>query len=351
MKQRFYTLDFLKFIAAIVILMHHWQNSTQLELGAGNGWLMVELFFVISGFLAVNSIKKVREQSLKKFLANKISRLYPMAIITAIGYAVCDWIYFRITGSWYRTVDIGLWNLLASGLLVFQGGAIGNIDLGANNQTWYLCVLLICYMIYFGLVKLASKLKISPIPFFVGMILIGLSVNTYGISRPFFNSLSARGYFAFFFGAVLYYVIAVVPKRKSVVISLLVLIVVSLPKLFHFPELYDSLQMIATFIVYPAVIILCINSKLLNKIFSNKISGYLGGVSFEIYLWHGTCLALQGLLLELGVIPGVSYKLFLAFGMGVFLISCFMYSFVEKKLYKKMYGILNDFFDKIAKVQ
>lgn len=61
MKQRFYTLDFLKFIAAIVILMHHWQNSTQLELGAGNGWLMVELFFVISGFLAVNSIEKVRE--------------------------------------------------------------------------------------------------------------------------------------------------------------------------------------------------------------------------------------------------------------------------------------------------
>lgn len=353
MGKRFYTLDFLKFIGALLILQHHYQLNTGLVIIGGNFYwgFIVEFFFLVSGFLAVNSIEKVKQQTFRNFLANKFSRLYPMAIITVLGYAIGEWIFYRQTGLWYRNVDVGLWNILASGLLIFQGGPIGNIDLGANNPVWYLCVLLICYVIYFGLVKLAQKMKVSPIPFFVGMIFVGLSVNTYGLSLPYLNSYTARGYFAFFFGAFLYYVIAVVPKKQSMLGSLLVLVVVALPKLIHYPEMYDNSQMIATFLVYPSIVTLFVNSEWLNKVFGNKIFGYLGGVSYEIYLWHGPCLVVQGILLATGVLPVVTYKTLVCFVLITLAISCFMYSFAEKKLYQKMYCMLEEFFGRILSLE
>lgn len=349
--KRFYTLDFLKFVGALLILQHHYQLNTGLLIIGGKFYwgFIVEFFFLVSGFLAVNSIEKVKQQSFGKFLINKFSRLYPMAIVTVLGYAVGEWIFYRLTGLWYRDVDVGLWNLLASGLLIFQGGPIGNIDLGANNPVWYLCVLLICYVIYYGLVKLAQKLKVSPAFFFIFMIFVGLSVNTYGLSLPYFNSYTARGYFAFFFGAFLYYIIAVVPKKQSILVSLIVLVVVALPKLIHYPELYDNSQMIATFLVYPSIVTLFINSEWLNKVLGNKISGYLGGVSYEIYLWHGPCLVVQGILLATGVLQGVTYKTLVCFVLITLTISCFMFSVVEKKLYQKMYHMLDGFFDRVIK--
>ncbi len=351
MGKKYYPLDFLKFIGAFLILLHHYEGNTELVLlsvfGKNFYWgLIVEFFFLVSGFLAANSIEKARNQSFVDFISNKIGRLYPMAIITVIFYAVGEWIYFNITGIWYRDVYVGIWNLLASICLIFKGGAIGNIELGANNPVWYLCVLLICYLVYFGLIKLAKKWEISPMYFFAGMILVGLSVLTYSINFPFLNGAVARGYMAFFFGACFYYILLIAPQKQSIVVSLIVLIFVALPKLLCFPEIYDNSQMIVTFLVYPAIITIFLNTKWINSLMGKRAE-YGGGVSYEIYLWHGPCLIFQGILLALGVIHRVTYKVLFVFMIIVIGISCFMYSFVEKKLYVKMREIMHDFFSGI----
>ena len=55
-EKRYYGLDVLKFVCAIGILIHHYYNVTGIEcLGLfKRAAYLVELFFMISGFLAVS---------------------------------------------------------------------------------------------------------------------------------------------------------------------------------------------------------------------------------------------------------------------------------------------------------
>lgn len=86
MEKRVYQIDLFRFIAAITVVLHHYlfrghaaDNKSPLafEEFAGifkYGYLGVNFFFIISGFVIVLSI---RDLSLKKFIVSRITRLYP----------------------------------------------------------------------------------------------------------------------------------------------------------------------------------------------------------------------------------------------------------------------------------
>ncbi len=84
--KRFYEIDLLRFFAALAVLFYHY---TFLGYSAGDmevhytsfapvskyGFLGVNLFFIISGFVILNS---ARNKSAKNFLISRIVRLYPV---------------------------------------------------------------------------------------------------------------------------------------------------------------------------------------------------------------------------------------------------------------------------------
>ena len=72
-----------------------------------------------------------------------------------------------------------------------------------NNPTWYISVLMLCYVVFYIIVYIANRIKIHPQYLFVVMIFLGMGINTYGINLPFLNGSSSRGYYAFFFGILL----------------------------------------------------------------------------------------------------------------------------------------------------
>ena len=72
-----------------------------------------------------------------------------------------------------------------------------------NNPTWYISVLLLCYLFFYILFKVAKKLKIDEMYLYATMIFIGLSINKYAIQLPFFNTDVCRGYYSFFWGVIL----------------------------------------------------------------------------------------------------------------------------------------------------
>jgi peptidoglycan/LPS O-acetylase OafA/YrhL len=86
MKSRVYGLDLLRFIAAMVVLFFHYTfrgytadglSPTSFPLAASffrYGYLGVDLFFMISGFVILMS---ARSATLKSFIASRIGRLYP----------------------------------------------------------------------------------------------------------------------------------------------------------------------------------------------------------------------------------------------------------------------------------
>ena len=104
-EHRFYTLDALKFFAAIGIVFHHYQQVTGVVFSRFNFYggriyfgYLVELFFILSGFFMAVHIEKHKGLQLKEFLLGKMIRLYPAAIISGVVFCVSAWIFRFLTG-------------------------------------------------------------------------------------------------------------------------------------------------------------------------------------------------------------------------------------------------------------
>ena len=85
----------LRIVAAVFIIFHHYQQLTgvfftgELNFHGGNfdfGYL-VELFFILSGFLAYNIVDK-KELSFSEFYLSKLKRLLPLVFISCIVYEI-----------------------------------------------------------------------------------------------------------------------------------------------------------------------------------------------------------------------------------------------------------------------
>ena len=88
---RSYSLDFLKIIATIIIVFHHFQQHTNHLysnfINFNGTWFywgyMVELFFLLSGFFMLKYVERINsgEISLAKWVGLRSKRLLPMVAI------------------------------------------------------------------------------------------------------------------------------------------------------------------------------------------------------------------------------------------------------------------------------
>ncbi|HZZ13328.1 MAG TPA: acyltransferase [Paraburkholderia sp.] len=86
-KSHIYWLDAIRFAAAVMVVFFHlsWQQADA-RIGFDPGWVGVEIFFVISGFVIMGSAINVTPID---FLERRFARLYPAAIACAlINYPV-----------------------------------------------------------------------------------------------------------------------------------------------------------------------------------------------------------------------------------------------------------------------
>lgn len=154
-------------------------------------------------------------------------------------------------------------------------------DLGFNNPLWYVCVLFICYTALYCLNRFSPRIGISTHYLYIAMVLLGLGIHYYKINLPFLNEQVARGYVAFFLGMLLYELYKKYGSDKKLYFSSVVLIVVSF--IGAALRMIDDQWAIFTFLLFPSVLFILLGAE---KIFSSKVFAVLGGVSFEMYLWH-----------------------------------------------------------------
>lgn len=105
MQKRDYSLDFIKIIATIIIVFHHYQQVTGVIFDRGinfyNGIFyfgyVVELFFIISGYLMFDYIEKIYSGlDFKNFFTKRFIRIFPMMVNAAIFYEFFLVIYQNI---------------------------------------------------------------------------------------------------------------------------------------------------------------------------------------------------------------------------------------------------------------
>lgn len=232
-KNRINNFDVLKIFSATLIVFHHYQQVSDVSFDGINFYggkivwgYLVELFFIISGFLAAMTIR--RGESLVKSVAKKISRLLPMAFLAVLSNFVITIIYKHVTSTLLFGETYSYAQVITSLFLVNQGWIIEFFP-AINNPIWYLCVLMwvsIVYIFIKNIVKENYRAEIIISLCFVFLGIIGWRLyNKYGFDIAFLHGSDFRGYATFFMGIVLYHIYSRITRRQILYLSMGLLLV------------------------------------------------------------------------------------------------------------------------------
>ncbi len=342
-RNRIYSLDLLKFIVIIGIIIPHFQVGTGIRIITSKyspGYIL-ELLFITSGFLSMSffSSDETIETTLKKefplYLKHKCIRLYPMAALSTIFTIFCGFLFRIRFGSWFINMVPSLWKSLKTLLLV--NGGIFEHDLFYNSVTWYLSVLLMCYSFEFFLIYLCKRLSLKVEYFFIFMSLFGIIGYTTCVI-PCFSLRSYRGFASFFIGCIIYLAYTKWNlKRQLFIYSIMAFTICILAGLINFNLFYDDdicQWGISTVVLWPATFIIFLE---LNRFFKSDKWQTLGGISFEMYLWHMSFISLHHIFRSL--IPNFAkseiLQMILFFVFLIFF-SFIIFTFVEKPITTKL---------------
>ncbi len=215
-----------------------------------------------------------------------------MVFISVIFTFVLDVLYRMTWGFWLEDSNVfSIWKIIESIFLIYAG-TLSPDFMGINRHMWYLCVLIVCYIIFWLLNRVAKNMKIPIVYLYSFLVLVGIIILLYDISLPFASHNVARGYICFFSGAFacerIYKKNSIISCRSKFVLWVIVLLFVILSlneRSYHF--LFGNQNtIILGLIFFPALVMLFLYSKLFNYLFNNSICNFLGMISFDIYVFH-----------------------------------------------------------------
>ncbi|MBR6469736.1 MAG: acyltransferase [Lachnospiraceae bacterium] len=339
--KRIYSLDVLKFIMAVLLVFHHYQQSTGMR-GRINFYegtiywgCLVEMFFIISGFLIAPTVKGMLKTGFKNYILNKLIRIYPMAMLSVLFKTVLGFVYVCLFGHWSGGVRLTLWNVWNNLWLMFSGGAVNTAD-GINNPLWFLCVLIYCYVLLYFAVWLSDRLSVSEVYSFAVISIVGFAALQYEVKAPFLNEYSGRGYAAFFLGMLLYYIWNSVSRKLLTAYSVVCLAVCIAVYFGAYSLFAANMRDVMTYIVFPALLFLTLAA---DRFTDERIMGRLepGAVAFEVYVWQSCILGLWNIIADAtGIIDtGKYYQMFIMTAVLI-VFSAIMYRFAEKKITKTL---------------
>lgn len=199
-------------------------------------------------------------------------------------------------GIFYRSATgLDEWGQLSlSGILFdslgIQAGWVG-LNPYINNPTWYISVLLLCYLIFYCINKVCALRHCDIVYSYIGMVLVGVAVMSYGIELPFLNSYSARGYYAFFTGTLLRNHVdnngRLWNMRARVLIAIACISLTVLAIMYYRDSLaapFDDYYWL-TFAFFPALVILA-DTNFAKRLFTWEGWSLLAKSSFNMYIWH-----------------------------------------------------------------
>ena len=350
--QRLSALDGIRGIAAIIVgFGWHYQHfspdsypfSKLLYWPYHYGWIMVDLFFVLSGFIFFTIYREKiasHSLSLKDFSILRFSRLYPLHWLTLI--VVFGIQMFRLLNdlpsfplSYSKSISSFLLNIP-----MLQNGWL-TTAFSFNGPAWSISIEIMMYLLFFAVFFKTRKTK-NYILYCLLLIYLGIIITRSEVNEAFFNSQVARGLIGFFVGCLTGEIYEYCKKNKKqdtvftsfcgISIPFLIIILAILP--------IKNFAFIYTFALFPAILFVVLRIKILSTFFSIKPLTYLGNLSYGIYLLcYPAQLAVKTLdeYCHLGI--NYSNKIFfIGFCLSVIIIAHFIYYYYEKPIQKFIRG-------------
>jgi len=306
-------------VAALVVAVHHFiskyfindfaERSSDSWLDymafnfANHGYLMVELFFILSGFvLALSYDRKLSEGITKtlyrQFMIKRFSRVYPLYFFSTLVY------FFIFNLDKIRHIEVLFVNFLFFELWFPKAYTL-------NNVSWSLCTEWFLYMMFpFMLIKNHLFKNKIPLLFIIAILVFILApiLNTqklYDDNVPFtlFELRMSNGTGAllrclgsYIVGLAIY----LIYKHKQNYVYFLGkywYIVLSLIIIFYGIDKSD----IILDILFGLLILSLTQMNKLSGFFSSKVMYFLGLISYSIYLNHMIFLRFLGFSFDKGV--------------------------------------------------
>lgn len=338
---RNYQVDVLKLILALLVFFSHTSSfigeNTRLSIDwvENFGYWSVHWFFIISGFLMVNSYFKKQDPfdkpgiSAFKFVLGKFKNIaLPFGIAWVIYYSFKYVYVYKLPFSVNHIAK-----LIPTVFLLQQGGVTGLDD----GVIWYLSAMLICMLpLYYMLCK-NSDFFIYVFAPLAALLLYGYTYNSghvlMNVYYDFYKGGLLRAFFGILFGVVAWIFYDKIKKLKenrknAVILTIIELFIYLFIVLVIFNPKYDRMARWSVNLLTPAAIALLFSSRsYIAKLFSHNIFKFCGRWSLSIYLLHMPAKYIVEILF-----PDSNYKFSVAMMLIFTVLLCFAHYAIIKLL-------------------
>lgn len=283
------SIEFLRFLfMSILVAWHGGFNFFT------HGYLVVEFFFILSGYFIYTSLVKKNKGTLQ-YTLDKIKRTYLEYIIACVFMFGLVALHALIHHEHFFTLD-NLFKFIAECLLLQN---IGIFSGGFNTPLWYFSVLIWGGGGLYALLKYNKRLTVNIIlPLYI------LLFYTYIFSRrdsiecwdkDIFYIPMLRGLADMSVGIVSAELsLKVLPKIKKSRLLFDIISIISFIlflTVFYTSKTYDKY----TIILIPILILNSISEKgILHRLLNKNFSSKLGGLTYEMYILHAPILMVLG---------------------------------------------------------
>ncbi len=331
-------IDGLRAIAVLAVILYHAQITVLGHQPFQGGFIGVDIFFVISGYLITSIIYKEliasSSFSFKYFYERRIRRILPIYLF--IGFVTILLCYLILP---HKLFNFNFSSFVSSLFFVsnyffyneaLQYSALGNTDIFLLH-TWSLSVEEQFYLIFPILFLFIFK-KFNYKYFFISLFIFGLIVSIYfSLTKPNFSfySLPTR-FFELLLGSLVCFYEKDIKERFNQYSKLFCfvgffLIIFSI-LLFSHETLHPSHLTLIPLFGTILIIIFSNNNDYLIKIISSKVIVFIGLISYSLYLWHYPIFLT---VKYFNLVEGLLYKKLLLM-VFIFVISYLSYRFIEK---------------------
>ena len=325
--KRFETLDTLRGVAAFSVVIYHLDGLKMAVEIAPRGFLAVDFFFVLSGFVVAHAYEGALGawMSWRAFMIRRVIRLYPLVLLSVgfgLSLMLLKWrIFPDKVDALHTIVTDGLLNGLL--LPVLSGGLISvNQLFPANSPLWTLFLELLANMVWawVGFNLRTRTLVCVVLVSWLAMSVLGVYFHTENVG---FDMLTwpggvARVSFGFTLGVVICRLLPLIhipafPAGPAILYAALVLVMICPFGLNTGQGAWYELTFIS--IVLPLIVVVGINQQT-----TGRFGPWIGALSYPIYVLHIPILLYVSSLRQT-FMPGLNIQVAGTIGLVLVLVS------------------------------
>jgi peptidoglycan/LPS O-acetylase OafA/YrhL len=295
-KEKLLALESLRGIAALSVAFFHFKTGSYFNNGfTDNAWLMVDFFFVLSGFvIALNYLDKISSWSaLLTFQKKRFLRLYPLHLIMLlvfVGIEIVKYIAqvkFELTVNYPAFTTNNFTSFIANIFLVHNWTIP---ELTYNYPSWSISSEFYTYAIFALLILFSrNNIKIISLILLINIFLCAFLLDKYGFGTDNLQG-PLRCLYSFSIGVIVCNLYRSLKNKyllSNSSIPLTVILIVVLIVINYGTKEFEYIELIPlSFGMIILSLALTKKNTFINQTLSKNWLVYLGTISYGIYMIH-----------------------------------------------------------------